>query len=114
MMPSIHDPAKEATPMKRLIPTLLIGTAVLAVVTLAASRAFADDETEQTTVRIQAPLDAVDCTSQTISTLGLTIDIHTAAITGHGCGDDDGSDDDGDGTENDVEGPDSDSGEGEG
>lgn len=38
------------------------------------------DETSDTTVKIQAPLDAVDCTAATITVLGLSIDVSNASI----------------------------------
>jgi len=66
---------------------------------LATHRAAADDETGDTEIKIQAPLDKVDCTVNTISVLGLTIDISTAAIdAGNGdSGGQDGSQGDGGG-----------------
>lgn len=66
----------------------IVMTAVLALgvgigtLFLATHRAAADDETGDTEIKIQAPLDTVDCTANTISVLGLTIDISTAAIDG--------------------------------
>jgi hypothetical protein len=59
---------------------------------LSTPRAAADDETGDTEIKIRAPLDAVDCTANTISVLGLTIDISTAAIDG---GNGDGGNQDG-------------------
>jgi hypothetical protein len=43
-------------------------------------RAVADNETQDTEVTIHAVLDAVDCAAQTVSVLGLSIDISAATI----------------------------------
>lgn len=86
--------------MKR---TLFVAVAIalaLAFASTRAHRAVADDETGDTEIKIQAALDGVDCTANTISVLGLTIDISTAAIDAgsgdsgnQGDGQDDGSSD---------------------
>lgn len=85
--------------MRRIILPLFLFVSVLALVASTAPRAAAhgDDDSDETEIRIQAPLDAVDCAAMTVSVLGLTIDIHSAVIVGDDdCeDDDDGEDDDG-------------------
>jgi len=68
--------------MKRFTFVAMVGIVVLALVAWLAPRAIADDETDDTKIKIQAPLEAVDCSASppTITVLGLTIDISTAAI----------------------------------
>ncbi len=50
------------------------------IAALPAHRAVADDETHDTEIKIQAVLDTVDCAAQTLSVLGLAIDISAATI----------------------------------
>jgi len=88
----------------RRVPILLVSAcAFIGVLALRAQPAAADDETDNVEIKIQAPLDAVDCTANTISVLGLTIDISTASIDSEqadasnqdGSGSDSGGDDGG-------------------
>jgi uncharacterized protein DUF5666 len=88
--------------MKRTLLVVLVGTAACILVAgPAARRVHADDETSDVQVKIQAPLDAVDCaaTPATITVLGLTIDISAATIdAGSGdSGGDGGNDSEGSG-----------------
>ena len=68
--------------MKRIPFALILALVTVAAFALPRSRAVADDETNDTEIRIRAPLDAADCsaTPPTITVLGLTIDVSTAAI----------------------------------
>lgn len=78
-----------------------------ALITLAAfipwRSAIADDETDEVEIKLQAPLDAVDCaaTPPTVTVLGLSVDISQVASDGSGddtsgeTGDGGGSGDDG-------------------
>jgi len=91
----------------RIVLPLLIGRSALPIAAIAAIAAIAtltarpaiaaanDDDTDQTEIKIQAPLDSVDCGAMTLSVLGLTVDIHGATIVaGHGHEGDEGDDDD--------------------
>jgi hypothetical protein len=68
--------------MKGTAFRFMILSLLLAVGAFAVRLAVADDETENVTIKIKAPLDAVNCVSTpaTISLLGLTIDISQAAF----------------------------------
>lgn len=97
--------------MRRIFLYLLAGVSTLVLAAWASPRAVADDDGNQAEIKITAPLDAVDCTNNTVSVLGLTIDIHAARLSGGECDDDDdqGDDDQGDdvqGALNDDEGDD--------
>src|SRR5262245_29556409 len=72
-----------------------MGASVVAFVAWMAPHVVADDETDETDIRIQAPLQAVDCAANTITVLGATVDIQAASISGGECDDDD--DDEGEG-----------------
>src|SRR5689334_7605883 len=96
--------------MKRFTLGVLLSALLLALAAWAPQRAAADDETGDTEIKIQAPLDAVDCTANTISVLGLTIDISTAAI-GDGNGD---QGDQGDNNQGDDQGDDNSGDDGNG
>jgi uncharacterized protein DUF5666 len=76
--------------MKRRAIPFMVALATFALVTSPARRGAADDETGDTDIQIQAPLEAADCaaTPATITVLGLTIDV-SAATFGHGDGADD-------------------------
>lgn len=71
---------------KSIYRVLIIALAVIAFVALPAHRAVADDETDELEFRVEAPLDAADCTAQTISVLGFTIAVAQAQITGGSTG----------------------------
>ncbi len=68
--------------MHRKLFVVAFGLAIIAALGSLPQRASADDETTDTAIKIQAPLDATDCsgTPPTISALGLTIDISAATI----------------------------------
>lgn len=71
--------------MKQIIfRWMMLASSVFALVALPASRAVADDEGDETEIKVEARLDAVDCaaTPPTITMLGLTIDISQAKIEG--------------------------------
>src|SRR5205814_8556043 len=76
--------------MKRTAIRLMVALATFALVTAPARHSVADDETGDTDIDIQAPLEAADCGASppTITVLGLTIDV-SAATFGHGDGADD-------------------------
>jgi hypothetical protein len=77
--------------MKRFALPLVVSFALLGLALLPTHPAAADDETGDTEIKIHEPLDAVDCTANTISILGLTINVSTAAIdAGSGDGGDQG------------------------
>lgn len=67
---------------RRNIHRTLIAATAVAVATLPAYRAFADDETDDVEIKLVAPLDATDCaaTPATITVLGLAIDVSAARI----------------------------------
>jgi uncharacterized protein DUF5666 len=88
--------------MNRTRLGVMIGTMVVMLAAVSVQRTWADDETGDVQVKIQAPLDAVDCsaTPPTIQVLGLTIDISMALIdagSGDSQGDSGGGDSGGDG-----------------
>jgi uncharacterized protein DUF5666 len=68
--------------MKRTWIALIMAVATVAALTWPARRSVADDETTDTEIQIQAPLEAADCsaTPPTITVLGLSIDISTASF----------------------------------
>lgn len=74
--------------MKRSVFVALIVTVAVVVGAWGVQRASADDETGNVEIKIQAPLQQVDCTANTITVLGLTIDISTASIDNESDGSD--------------------------
>jgi uncharacterized protein DUF5666 len=68
--------------MKRTWMALTMAAATCAALTWPARRSVADDETTDTEIEMQAPLEAADCgaTPPTITVLGLSIDISAAAF----------------------------------
>ena len=73
--------------MEESIYKVFIMTLVLfAFVALPVHRALADNETDELEFRVEGPLDAADCTAQTISVLGFTIGVAQAQITGGSTG----------------------------
>ena len=73
--------------MKRVVFALVAAVAATAISALPAQRAAADNETDQVTIEIQAPLDSSACgaTPPTITVLGLAIDVSTAAFDAGDC-----------------------------
>ncbi|MFI5396634.1 MAG: hypothetical protein ACHQ9S_13960 [Candidatus Binatia bacterium] len=73
--------------MKRTVFALVAAVAATAISALPAQRAAADNETDQVTVEIQAPLDSSACgaTPPTITVLGLAIDVSTAVFDTGDC-----------------------------
>lgn len=73
--------------MKRGVFALVAAVAATAIAALPAQRAAADNETDQVTIEIQAPLDSSDCgaTPPTITVLGLAIDVSTTAFAAGDC-----------------------------
>jgi hypothetical protein len=72
--------------MKRMVYSLAAMLGVFALALAPAHRATADDETGDVEIKIQAALDATDCAAvpPTITVLGLSIDVSTAAFEGEG------------------------------
>ncbi len=77
----------------RRIFTMLVSILAAGAILAPAGRALADDESDEVNIEIKAPLDAVSCntTPQTITVLGLTIDVTAAHFES---GDENDSDDD--------------------
>ena len=74
--------------MRQIMQHVVIAAAVLGVTGAFMSPAFADDETDEVVVRLEAPLEQVDCTAMTVTVLGLVVDIKTAQISSDDDGDD--------------------------
>ncbi|MFN7967343.1 MAG: hypothetical protein U0V87_16830 [Acidobacteriota bacterium] len=66
--------------MRRVLQLVLTSLTVLGVAGAFIPSALADDETDEVSVRLEAPLDQVDCTAMTVTVLGLSIDIRNAQI----------------------------------
>ncbi len=66
--------------MRRVLQLVLTALTVLGVAGAFIPSAMADDETDEVSVRLEAPLDQVDCTAMTVTVLGLSIDIKNAQI----------------------------------
>ena len=113
--------------MNRNLFTLLLSVVAAGAFLAPAGRALADDESDEVQIEIKAPLDAVACdvAPQTITVLGLTIDVTNAVFDdgSEGESDDDasdvssassasGSDDEGDDDGEDVDDDDSEDGVG--
>jgi len=79
--------------MNRKLFTLLLSVLAAGAILAPAGGALADDESDEVSIEIKAPLDAVSCdtTPQTITVLGLTIDVTAAHFES---GDENDSDDD--------------------
>jgi hypothetical protein len=71
---------------KSISRVIMIALAVIAFATLPAHRAAADDESGELEFKVEGPLDAADCTAQTISVLGFTVAIAQARISGGSTG----------------------------
>ncbi len=60
--------------------SLAVGSAVALALTLGSARpAEAHDETDDTDIKVQAPLESVDCTTSTLGVLGRHVDISQAS-----------------------------------
>src|SRR5262250_3200243 len=72
--------------MKRIALGMGLGFILLALAVWPAQRAGADDETENVRIKLEAPLDALNCagTPPVINVLGLMIDISHAQVEVHG------------------------------
>jgi len=79
--------------MNRKFFTLLLSVVAAGAFLVPAGRALSDDESDEVQIEIKAPLDAVSCdtTPQTITVLGLPIDVTAAHFES---GDENDSDDD--------------------
>ncbi len=79
--------------MTRRIFTMLVSILAAGAILVPAGRALADEESDEVSIEIEAPLDAVSCgtTPQTITVLCLTIDVTAAHFES---GDENDSDDD--------------------
>jgi len=82
--------------MNRKILTLLLSMVAAALFLAPAGRALADDESDEVQIEIKGPLDAVSCDTapQTITVLGLVIDVTNAQIEVEDESGEDESDDD--------------------
>jgi len=75
--------------MKQFAFRLLMAAPLLiALSVFPVQRVAADDDADELKVEVQAPLDQVDCVAQTITVLGLTIDISKARFDGNEAGED--------------------------